>query len=389
MSCACGKTASFKRCKEKQILSSIGHVAVPRRYYACRHCKAKQTPWEIWAGITGVHRVTPHARRMIVLAGSRCSFDEAERNLKELCHLTVSNDVVRRLCDEEGKSVQRWMKDAPQVGESFAKAPGVVEFSTDGLKVNTVEGWREIRQSVISKRTPGLAVPPERWDDRPLEAPTTRVAVCAIAHCDLIGAGWQRLVKTLGLPKDLEISILADGAKWIWDQAAKRFKGRPMQWVVDVYHVMLYLFAAASALGTEAAKQWVRQKVIELIEMGGPKFIEHLKATGPPCPPGEAAATATATATAAVTPAPATDAWNKLLGYLSDNRDSLWYGQRLKAGLPIGSGLIEGAGKSTLARRLKINSARWRIRRAERMGAIRCLQYSGLWESYWDAEQAA
>jgi len=55
-----------------------------------------------------------------------------------------------------------------------------------------------------------------------------------------------------------------------------------MQWVVDVYHVMLYLFAAASALGTEAAQQWVGQRVIELIEMGGPKFIELLKATGPP-----------------------------------------------------------------------------------------------------------
>ena len=35
---------------------------MPRRYYACRHCKAKQTPWESWAGVTGVHRVTPHAR---------------------------------------------------------------------------------------------------------------------------------------------------------------------------------------------------------------------------------------------------------------------------------------------------------------------------------------
>jgi hypothetical protein len=77
------------------------------------------------------------------------------------------------------------------------------------------------------------------------------------------------------------------------------------------------------------------------------------------------------------------------LNYLSDNRDSLWYGQRLKEGLPIGSGLIEGGGKNTLAKRLKINSARWRVRRAERMGAIRCLQYSGMWEIYWNSKTAA
>jgi hypothetical protein len=354
------------------MLSSVGHIAIARRYYACGACKAKQTPWESWAGVTGTHRVTPHARRMIVLAGSGCSFDEAQRNLKELCHLRVSNDVVRRVCDEEGQAVQQWVNHAPEPKKAFDAAGGAVEFSTDGLKINTVGGWREIRQSVISKRKPGLPAPADQWNDRSLEAPSVRMAVCGIAHCDLIGASWQRLVKILGLPKKLEISVLADGARWIWEQAAKRFAGRPMQWVVDVYHVMLYLFAAAAALGTKPAETWVGQQVIKLIELGGPKFIEHLKATGPPD-----ASPATA------------EAWEKLLGYLTDNRDSLWYGQRLEQGLPIGTGLIEGGGKNTLARRLKINSARWRIRRAERMGAIRCLQYSGLWETYWDSKLSA
>jgi hypothetical protein len=375
--CSCGKSAYFKRCKDKQVLSSAGHIAVPRRYYVCRHCRAKQTPWEQWAGVTGTHRVTPHARRMIVLAGSSCSFDESQRNLKELCHLSVSNDVVRRVCDEEGEAVRRWMNQPPplppQVKQAFAAAEGEIEFSTDGLKINTTEGWREIRQSVISKRPPALPAVPQQWDQRVLEPPSVRVAVCAIAHCDRIGASWERLVEQLGLPKDVPISILADGARWIWEQAAKRFKHQPMQWVVDVYHVMLYLHAVAAALGADGAKAWVGARVIELIELGGPKFIEHLTtSTGPP------------------DPSPATAvAWAKLLGYLGDNRDSLWYGKRLSEGLPIGSGLIEGAGKTTLARRLKINSARWRIRRAERMGAIRCLQYSGLWETYWESKRAA
>jgi hypothetical protein len=85
----------------------------------------------------------------------------------------------------------------------------------------------------------------------------------------------------------------------------------------------------------------------------------------------------------------AAEAWAKLLNYFSENRDSLWYGERLQSGLPIGSGLIEGGGKNTLARRLRIISARWCVRRAEHMGAIRCLQYSGLWEPYWESKWAA
>lgn len=353
-------------------MSSIGHIAVSRRYYACRHCKAKQTPWETWAGISGTHRVTPHARRMIVLAGSRGSFDEASENLKELSHVQISNDVVRRVCDEEGKAVQQWMNASAVPQKVFAAAAGVVEFSTDGLKINTVDGWREIRLSVMSKRTPALPATAQQWDDRPLEAPAARMAVCAIAPCGHIGASWQRLCTTLGMPPDQTLSVIADGAKWIWDQASKRFLGKDVEWVVDIYHAMLYLYAAAATLGTDAAEQWVDRRVIELIELGGPRFIEHLKSTGPPD-----------TATAAVEP------WSKLLNYLSENRDSLWYGERLKKGLPIGSGLIEGGGKNVLAKRLKINSARWRVRRAERMGAIRCLQYSGLWESYWDSKAAA
>lgn len=307
-----------------------------------------------------------------MLAGSGCSFDEASRNLRELSHLPLSNDVIRRVCDEEGRAVRKWMNSSPEPKKAFDAAKGVVEFSTDGLKINTVDGWREIRQSVISKREPALAAKPQQWNERVLEPPTVRLAVCAIANCNLIGASWGRLVELLGLPDDLEISVIADGAKWIWDQVAKRFKKQDAQWVVDIYHVMLYLFAAAATLGSGEAEKWVHARVIELIEKGGPDFIEHLKSTGPPDPSNTTA-----------------QAWAKLLNYLSENKDSLWYGQRLQKGLPIGSGLIEGAGKNTLARRLKINSARWRVRRAENMGAIRCLQYSGLWEPYWESKRAA
>lgn len=210
MPCSCGKAASFKRCKPKTILTSVGHIAVPRRYYACRHCKGKQIPLESWAGISGIHRITPHARRMIVLAGSRCSFDQASDDLEELSHLQVSNDVIRRVCDEEGKTVQQWMNQSQEPQKAFAAAKGVVEFSTDGLKVNTVGGWKEIRQSVFSKRLPAAPATADQWKTRLLEEPTVRIAICQIAHCDRIGSSWQRLARMLGVPEDVDLSVIAD-----------------------------------------------------------------------------------------------------------------------------------------------------------------------------------
>ena len=229
LSCPCGRRARFKRLGDKTVLSSVGHLAVGRRYYACGCCGAKAVPWDVWAGVDQKHKVTPHARRMLVLAGSGCSFDEAERNLAELCHLQVSNDLVRAVCDEEGGLVQKWMN---QVGEgdapakTFAEAEGAVEFGTDGIKINTTGGWREMRQSVISKREPALPAAAGQWDRRVLEPPAVRLAVCQIAHCDRIGASWERLLKAAGLPKDQNLSVIADGAKWIWDQAAKTVQGK-------------------------------------------------------------------------------------------------------------------------------------------------------------------
>src|SRR5438067_497094 len=143
------------------------------------------------------------------------------------------------------------------------------------------------------------------------------------ARLHLAGASGHRMARVVGLSQEQKLSVLADGARWIWDQVAKRF-GPEAEWVVDIYHVILHIYAAATAMlgeGTVACQQWVQARVMELIELGGPRFIARLKQMGP----------------MADTPA-ATKAWEKLLGYLTENQDSLWYRQRLERGQPIGSG---------------------------------------------------
>ena len=72
-----------------------------------------------------------------------------------------------------------------------------------------------------------------------------------------------------------------------------------------------------------------------------------------------------------------------LLTYLRPNRDRMWYRDRLACGEAVGSGMIEGGCKNTIAARLKLNNARWRIRRAERVGMLRCVQASDQWSNFW------
>jgi hypothetical protein len=302
---------------------------------------------------------------MATLAGMSWSFDKAQRHLWEFCHLHLSDDTIERVCQEEGVKVQKWMKQSPAPAQAFTEASGQVEFSTDGVKINTVEGWREMRISVWAKREACRPCAPEAWEQRVLNEPAARLAICAIAKSSIIGSQWRHFNEHLGL-EDQPMSVLGDGAKWIWNEAAKRFNSES-QWCLDIFHNSEHLHACGKTLFGEGseARTWADARRLDLLTHSGPVAIERLKQER------------------RTLPAEKQPAIEGLLGYLEENNDSMWYRQRLEQGLPIGSGLIEGACKNTLGARLKANSARWRVRRVERVGALRCLDYSGQWDTYW------
>lgn len=241
-----------------------------------------------------------------------------------------------------------------------------MEFYSDGLKVNTTDGWKEMRLNLLQKREKAAPVPPEKWNDRVLPEAGVRLASCAIADCRLVGAMWKQWSERMGLEGSAQISVIADGAPWIWEQARQRLSPHA-SWCVDVYHVSEdFHRCARSTLGEgEAARSWARGELEELIRVGGPRYLERLDR--------QIAATAD--------PA-SSDALRGLRVYLEGNKDRMWYAERLAAGHAIGSGAIEGACKRVGAR-LKLNSARWRCRRAERFGALLCLEYTDQSSAYW------
>lgn len=371
MTCSCGKRASFRYLAGKQLLTTVGVMEVPRRYYACRWCKATYRPWDVWAGV-GERHLTEHARKMVTIVGTAFSFETAAARLRDLCQMQLSNDTVRRVCDEEGERARKWLSESSEPSEAIRRAAGHHEFYSDGTSVNTVDGWREMRLSVVARREAGSPTKPTDWNDRVLPAPSAKLAVCAIAGCRRVGASWQRLSRRVGLADRDDLSVIADGARWIWDQARRRLSKRA-EWCVDIFHVSQHLHECGKALRGEgaAARAWAQEHLNHVLEHAGVGLIDRLqRERGEQTDPAHRRAI------------------ERLLGYLNDNRDSLWYPDRLARGLPIGSGLIEGGCKNTIGARLKINSARWRVKRAERMGALRCLEYSGHTNTYWRSRAA-
>jgi hypothetical protein len=308
---------------------------------------------------------------MVTLAGMSWSFDCAQEHLWEFCHVRVSDDTIERVCQEQGMAAEKWLRESPVPVTVFKQATGHSELSTDGVKINTVDGWREMRISVLAKREACRGCDPADWDRRVLNEPTVRLASCAMAPARLVGARWGQLLKRVGLKDGCDLSMIADGAAWIWDQAAAQL-GSQAQWCVDVYHVSEHLNDCGKALFGEGqeARAWADEHLMEALKKNGVGLLERLRKDR------------------SQWEGPRQEAVDRLTRYLEANRDSLWYRQRLESGLPIGSGLIEGACKNMIGKRLKANSARWRIRRAERIGALRAVDYSALWESYWAREAA-
>lgn len=342
---------------------------ITRRYYACRACGRTYTPWDQWAGVGSI-QVTEHARRVVVTVGTAWSFDRASVKLAEICSMKLSDDTIERVCQDEGEQARQWLRgrDDPDhaLVRNFTEADGEPEFYSDGLKINTTLGWKEMRLNLLQKRERATPATPEQWKDRVLPEPTVRLASCCIADSRLTGAMWKQWSNRMGLDDSKDLSVLADGAPWIWEQARLRLSP-DAQWCVDIYHVSEHLHDCAKAMLGEgtAARSWADTQLTDLIQLGGPAFIRRIEQ--------EMASGRTDDQVKALT---------SLKTYLTGNRDRMGYAKRLADGKAIGSGAIEGACKK-IGTRLKLNSARWRARRVERFSALLCLEYTDQMANYW------
>ena len=77
------------------------------------------------------------------------------------------------------------------------------------------------------------------------------------------------------------------------------------------------------------------------------------------------------------------DKIDKCADYLLKNKLRLQYGEALKKGYPIASGVIEGACRHLINDRLDITGARWSLKGAEAILKLRSLKSSGDFNDYW------
>ncbi len=306
------------------------------------------------------------AQRLVCLAGVSWSFDRASKHLREFCGWTVSDSKIRSVCHDQAGQMIAWQRVDRVACDAFRTAAGDAEFTTDGTMVNTTEGWREIRLGLFSKRPAGEPATPAEWATRTLPEITARVAFAAIEASGKFGSRWHRWAERLGIRDTTKLSIVADGARWIWEESGLHFAGATE--VLDVFHALEHVSSTAAKIygeATDETRVWADTVRNALISKGWEGVQPMLETTR------QSLNTRSSHAEL-----------SKLEQYLGRQPEHLCYAERLEQGRTIGSGEVEGACRHMIGRRLK-NGGRWKVRRANRMAGLCANVYCDLWDAYW------
>ncbi len=140
--------------------------------------------------------------------------------------------------------------------------------------------------------------------------------------------------------------------------------------VLDLIHVIHYLWTIALLLHAgvhKAADSWVGHILVQLL-------TRH---------PLDVVATIRQTATNRRLKAADREALDAAVDYLRKNSIYIHYAELLADGLPIATGVIEGACRYLVQDRLGITGARWGLTVAEAVLKLRAIRISGDWDDYW------
>lgn len=163
------------------------------------------------------------------------------------------------------------------------------------------------------------------------------------------------------------VMVLCDGERALWT-TFKALLTRPWVGILDLWHALTYLWLAAKVFhgAKRAQEQFVTARLRLLLagKVGG--VIKGLKQMG--TQQGLAGEKKRTLA--------------KVVGYLERNRDHMQYDHYLRAGYPIGSGVIEGACRHVIKDRMERAGMLWTLDGASALLRLRVVHTNGHWDAY-------
>jgi hypothetical protein len=383
LACGCGQQAQYRELRSKPVLTVVGPTTVSRPYYLCPHCHAGQFPADVALDIENTE-FSPGVRRMLATVGQDAPFDHGRQQMKLLANLEVTTKAVERTAEAVGqdiaareqKEIERAMQlDLPiVVGEPIpilyvlmdGTGVPVVKKETEGRNGKN-EGQpahtREVKLGCVFTQTKTDA------EGYPIRDPDSTTYTGAIETSEQFGKrlyleawkrGWSRAEKKV---------VMGDGSEWIWNQAQQHFPGATQ--IVDLYHAREHLWELARKLHPHDEAQQNRWMMIhqDLLEEGK---IENL---------------VTSFRSIETSHAELAEKIRTEADYFEKNAERMRYPEFRRQGLFVGTGVIEAGCKTVIGSRCKQSGMFWTVRGANAILALRCCQFNGEFEDYWEARR--
>lgn len=409
--------------REEPLDEVVGADGVVRRYNEAGHARTLET---VFGGVTvtrmayrrkgqaNLHpadgalnlpgeRYSHGLRRLSAVEASRGSFDEAVEAVDRAGGGHVPKRQAEQLARRAAADFDAFYA---QRQVEAADADDVLVVSADGKGVVMLPGaLRKATADAAARSTHKLTGRLSKGEKRGRKRMAEVGAVYDVtpvprSPTDVIGVGDDKAEAPTAKAKWLTASVVEDAATVIasvFDEAERRDPHHQRTWValvdgnnhqisrieaeaaargveltvlVDVVHVLEYLWSAAWSFFTEgdtAAESWVADKALSVLEGNASTVAASIRRKATRL--GLDAATRKNADTCA--------------DYLLAKRDYLDYPLALNKGWPIATGVIEGACRHIVKDRMDITGARWGLDGAEAVLRLRALRANGDFDDYW------
>lgn len=355
-----------KELRTRRIISAVGEVSY-RRWYTVDGKGSSGFPADDALGI--ICGCTPEAAKRICHMGARSqSYKEASRSLELVGGISVSPNTIQRLIGKVGPRMAEWAgKRQPATVRPERDVAVCLQMDMTGVRMlkkylvgvkgkDGVPKGRQIKCGVVFLLERGE-------DGRYRKVPDSSVHIVSFGDLVEFSAELDKAREKLGAGLMAKLIVISDGAEWIWNMVADRFK--EAFGVVDFWHAAGHLYEMCEYIHGEgkAATETFTVLRHKLKRYGVNCVIRYFESLE--LPPKKRSGV------------------EKRLHYFRSHRARMQYHIYRREGWPIGSGEVEGACKSLIKQRTDLSGQRWSPQGALNVLWVRALVNDSLHDQFW------
>ena len=387
----------------RNMTSLFGEVKVSRKSYSQRH-QASQFPLDAQLNLSS-DQYSDGIRHRNAQEVIRGSFDNAVESIDKTTGGHIPKRQSLKLAQDVAQDFERYYQQNQYLTPEDTDDLLVLTFDGKGV-VMRPEGLRECtKKAALKSKKLNSRLSPGEKKDRKRMAQVAAVYTVLPHHCTAddimkkhenesnikpfraparnkcVWASVEREAESVieeafleALQRDPEQQrkwvVLIDGLPHqikLIDRVMKRLHVNATI-VMDFIHVLEYLWKAAWCFfekGDDAVEDWIEKRAMKILEGRCCQVAKGIRIS------------------ATKQKISKREAVDKCANYLLKNKYRLQYGAALATGLPIASGVIEGACRHLINDRLDITGARWSLSGAEAILKLRSLKSSGDFDDYW------